>query len=160
MNEDRGERKISDRQILNSLQQGLTTTEIATEAGVTSDAIRKRLRRMGKRALPFLMQTESEFIGVQLDTMRQLAFVNQKCLEIVNDSKSKTLERLTAMKRIERQNEIQIRLMQTLYSIKEVKTFQETVLNVLANVDPAIRDEVMKQLRQRRTAVNLLKASS
>lgn len=158
MNENRGERKITDKQILNSLQQGLTATEIATEVGVTGDAIRKRLKRMGKRALPFLMQTESDFIGVQLDTMKQLAHINQKCLEIVNDARTKPLEKLTAMKRIERQNEIQMRLMQTLYSIREVKSFQETVLNVLSKVDPAIRDEVLKQLRQHRTAVGLLKA--
>jgi hypothetical protein len=158
MNENRGERKITDKEIVNSLQQGLTATEIATEAGVTSDAIRKRLRRMGKRALPFLLQVENDFMGVQLDTMKQLAHINQKCIEIVNDTKTKPLEKLTAMKRIERQNEIQIRMMQLLYSVKEVKSFQESVLNVLAKVSPAIRDEVLKQLRQHRTAVGLLKA--
>jgi len=158
MNENRGERKITDKEIVNSLQQGLTATEIATEAGVTSDAIRKRLRRMGKRALPFLLQVENDFMGVQLDTMKQLAHINQKCIEIVNDTKTKSLEKLTAMKRIERQNEIQIRMMQLLYSVKEVKSFQESVLNVLAKVSPAIRDEVLKQLRQHRTAVGLLKA--
>jgi len=99
MNESKGQRKISDRQILALLRQNYSVSEIAGELGVCADAIRKRMKRMGRKTLPYVMQSESEILGIQLNTAQQLSYVNQKALEIIADDKSKTIEKLSAMKR-------------------------------------------------------------
>lgn len=154
-----GKRIVSDQQILDRLRNNMTATEIANEFGITSDAVRKRIKKMGQRALPYILQRESAIMGVQLDTQKQMLHINQKTFEILNNPKTKVMEQLAAIKRIERQNEIQLKMMQVIFSISEIKAFQESVLSVLQEVDPDVREAVIEKLSQRRSAISLLKAS-
>lgn len=148
--------KISEKQILNSLKIGLSFSEIANEFGMTYDGVRKRVRNMGAKALPYMFQVESKILGVQLDTMKQLSSVNSVCLGIMFNSKSTKSEKMAAAKRIERQLEIQARFLQSIFAVREIELFQQTVVEVLAGVDPNVRDKVLCQLAAKRTMLNVI----
>jgi hypothetical protein len=57
---------------------------------------------------------------------------------------------LRAMGEIKSQVELQLKIFESLYSVREVEAFQREVLDILAEVEPEVRNEILKRLNQRR----------
>ena len=58
---------------------------------------------------------------------------------------------LRAMAEIRGQLGLQLEIFQALYSLQEAEAFQNTVLEVIGEVDVKIRDEIVRRLNQRRS---------
>jgi len=59
---------------------------------------------------------------------------------------------LRAMAEIRQQLDLQTRMFQALYSIQEVKEFMNTVLEVMREVDPDVRREIIRRLNDKKSA--------
>jgi len=58
---------------------------------------------------------------------------------------------------VRRQVELQVKIYETIYNVTMVAEFQEEILNLLKEVDPALRDEAIKKLKQRRSMRGLVR---
>jgi hypothetical protein len=58
---------------------------------------------------------------------------------------------LKAMAEIRGQLKLQLEIFETLYSVKAVQEFQETVLQTISEVDKDVRQEIINRLNQKRT---------
>lgn len=61
---------------------------------------------------------------------------------------------------VRKQIELQLKIAETVYSVSMMAEFQEEVIDVLKEVDPKIRDEVVKRLKDKRKVRGLLKDMS
>lgn len=59
---------------------------------------------------------------------------------------------LRAMAEIKSQVELQLKIFETLYSVKEVDAFQREVLDILAEVDLEVRNEIIRRLNEKRSS--------
>jgi hypothetical protein len=57
---------------------------------------------------------------------------------------------LKAMQEIRGQLKLQLEIFQCLYDVKQVAAFQEEVLDAIGQADPEIRENIVKNLQQRR----------
>ena len=60
---------------------------------------------------------------------------------------------------VRKQIELQVKIYETIYNVNMVAEFQEEIINVLREVDPLLKDEVIKRLKQRRSIRGLVKVN-
>lgn len=157
-------RRFSDNQLLSFLQNNYNITEIAQHFGVSRQAIYQRMHKIGKDALVFLLQDRGiKQIGKTLEpplkTIEQLRFVNEKTIEFLHKEGISEKSYLGALARIEKQNELQFKIMQMVYNMSEIKVFQKIVLDVLREVDPSIKREVVRRFEAKQTMSALVSRS-
>jgi hypothetical protein len=58
---------------------------------------------------------------------------------------------------VRKQVELQLKIAETVYSVSMMAEFQEEVIQILKQVDPKARDEVIRRLKERRQIRGLLK---
>lgn len=66
---------------------------------------------------------------------------------------------LRAMAEIRSQIDLQLKIFELLYSAREVDAFQNEVLEILAEVDKGVRDEIIQRLNAKRVARSALRFS-
>ena len=73
--------------------------------------------------------------------------------EIIDEFKFKDPHEiaLKAMSEIRGQLKLQLEIFQTLYSLQAAEEFQNTVLETIAEVDPNVRNEIIRRLNSKRT---------
>jgi len=147
---------LDDLTLKTLIQQGVKVPEIADRYGVTKQAIYKRLKNVGQALVQKTLYNDSEIFGRHLKTLDQLIKINEECFKMVDSKDTKEFIKLQAMRRIEAQNELQIKLYQAMYSVQEVRQFQQTVLEVLHEVDPSLKQEVLKRFKRRRSLSGML----
>ena len=60
---------------------------------------------------------------------------------------------------VRKQIELQVKIYETIYNVTMVAEFQEEIINVLREVDPIIKDEVIKRLKARRSLRGLVRVN-
>lgn len=141
---------MSTEELILFLDAGVSTSQIAEYFGITERAVRKRIAKLKaaeKEAM--LIKTTADGKRV-LDTPEQFTVINKLALEGLLDKKYNMPTKIQLMNRIEKQNEFQLRYCQIMYTINAIQSFQETVLEVLDEVDPSLRAEVLKRLREKK----------
>lgn len=66
---------------------------------------------------------------------------------------------LRAMSEIRQQLEFQLKLFQALYSVQEVEEFMKTVLEVMREVDPDVRREIVRRLNDKKSVRSAVRFS-
>jgi predicted transcriptional regulator len=149
-------------------EAGLTGAAIAKSLGVGAPAVSKALRKIGVARNQDIVLESAQKINVRkLNAMAQLERINsaiQKQLdEIQKELKSATGPgkadlrdaQIKATAEIRKQLSLLLDISRTLYDVEQVKAFQEIVLEELQNVEPEIRNRVLKRLRERRSTGSL-----
>lgn len=148
--------KITDDELRNELLHETPILQIAAKYGVTHQGLYKRIRRMKQDdADLFLTKHTAEGIPI-LDMRSQLLFLNRITWDILRDTKTPANTKLTAIKRVEAQNELQARLEQILVSIQNTTAFQQAVITVISELEtayPGIKLMFMQKMREQKTLV-------
>jgi len=61
------------------------------------------------------------------------------------------------MAEIRGQLDLQLKMFQTMYDMQAASEFQETVLEVIAEIDPEVRNEIIRRLNERRSVRSALR---
>jgi len=169
-------RKLCDTELLKRLDAGESYVEIAKRFGITKQAVHDRtlkLRRQTTKAVIAAPQHVRQIASQQIDAIGQLQQLNQTANEML-DAAVRTLRGvelpvidpfsendppairdphkhvLAIMAEIRGQLKLQLELLQCLYSIQEAQNFQATVLEVIGEVAPDVRNEIITRINRKR----------
>ena len=184
-----GRSKLSDKKLLELVDEGRTLAEIARLHGISRQATSKRLIELrGKTTRAVVAKKVNEIVERKIDALEQLNKINtyanelldllmrwnrgdQEALQIlesqvkmvrigqgeavewIKEYKFKDPRELAlrAMAEIRGQLGLQLEIFQALFSLQEAEEFQSTVLEVIREVDPHVRDKIIRRLNERRT---------
>jgi len=149
----RGNVKITDGELRTEIEAGLTIPEIASRYGMSRKTLYPRVRRMEQNTLDAVLIGETEAGEPVLNFREQIAFINRATMDILRSARTSTNLKLTAVKRIEAQNDLQARLNALIMNVQETRAFQETVLETILELEetfPGIRETLVQKLRERK----------
>lgn len=122
-------------QKLDTIQQ---LTKINTDANELLDLCMK-WQRGDEAAIQVLeSQVKTIRVGKSEETVKEFKFKDPRDIA------------LKAMAEIRNQLRLQLEIYQTLYDLKAVKEFQETILDTIAEVSPDVRNEIIRRLNEKR----------
>lgn len=149
----KGAKGVRDETIIEYLRQGYSQADIARAVGLTDQAISKRVKRLGHRAVSALFHADSQLWGVELKTMAQLAELNSRLMNIATRKDSKTEEIVQTAREIRQQLDFQMRFQDALRVQQRFEEFRETVLRVLDEVGQTLgidlRERVMVEFKRK-----------
>ena len=184
-----GKSKLSDKKLLELVDEGRSLAEIARLHGISRQATSKRLIELrGKTTRAVVAKKVNEIVERKIDALEQLNKINtyanelldllmrwnrgdQEALQIlesqvkmvrigqgeavewIKEYKFKDPRELAlrAMAEIRGQLGLQLEIFQALFSLQAAEEFQSTVLEVIREVDPHVRDKIIRRLNERRT---------
>lgn len=144
---------VKDETVIEYLRQGYSQADIARAVGLTDQAISKRVKRLGHRAVSALFHADSQLWGVELKTMAQLAELNSRLMNIATKREASTDEVVQTAREIRQQLDFQMRFQDALRVQQRFEEFRETVLRVLDEVGQALgvdlREKVMVEFKRK-----------
>jgi DNA-binding Lrp family transcriptional regulator len=150
------QKKVEDDVIVGYLRQGYSQSDIARAVGLSPQAISKRIKRLGHRAVAAMFHADSQLWGVELKTMSQLAELNSRLLGIAQGKDRRSEEVIAAAREIRQQLDFQMRFQDALKVQQRFEEFRETVLAVLDELGQElgldIREKVMVAFKRRTEA--------
>ena len=177
--------KINDHKLLRLIdRQGMNQTEAAKELGVSRQAMSRRLQEIrGKTTKVIVAKKIEKVVEQKIDIIDQLQKINSDANEILDllmrwgrgdkeaiqilEKKPAKLHRmndphelaLKAMAEIRNQLMLQFKILGSLYSLQKAEKFQKTVVDILGDVDPEIRMEVIRRLQAEHSIRSVLRYS-
>ena len=144
--------KINDRKLLKLIdKQGKTQAEVARELGVSAQAVSKRLQDLrGKTTRVIAAKKISEVVDRKIDAIEQLGRINTEANKLLDELEDDPGLKIKVMAEIRGQLELQLKILQTMYSLQEAQAFQETVLEVISEVEPSVRTTIIENLNRKR----------
>ena len=149
------------------LSEGKKIIEIAKILGVNQQTIRRDLAKNERLITThnIVQNTQSLILGNDIDPIQQLYDINKMCWEILDEAKQaaidnpktdQTEKKLSAMKEIRAQLHLNHTILQTLFDIQHVKSFQDAVLEALDETSPALRREAIDRINKKRAVAGAL----
>lgn len=149
-------KKVDDEVIVGLLREGYSQADIARQVGLSDQAISKRVRSLGHRAVAAMFHADSQLWGVELKTMAQLAELNGRLLNIARGKKATNEHVVAAAREIRQQLDFQMRFQDALKVQQRFEEFRETVLFVLDELGQELgvdlREKVMDKFRRKTEA--------
>jgi transcriptional regulator with XRE-family HTH domain len=139
--------KLSDETLRRCLEQGLSQEEIAQRAGIAQSSVSKRIARLEPRAIARNLTRVEEAFASLWDTRKAAEENYTRAVKNYKVCDDKT----RAIAEIRNHIKLGIDVMSLLYSIEELRAFQEEVLTILDECEPGTRDRILARLRERRT---------
>ena len=155
--------KINLKQLDQMLRAGESQRKIAQVFGVTESAVSKAKKQLRQNVVKVVgLEKTNEVVEVHLDVVGQLRSINLAIYEELNRAKEavtrasgrdqihiqNVITRLSA--EIRRQLETQMKICQLWYEARAVAEFQEIVLTAINEVDPKLKEEIIRRLQERR----------
>ncbi len=149
-------KKIDRVKLSQLLRQGKPGIEVAQYFGVTPGAISKAKKELNINVVKSVaLENAHLVVGKNLDAVTQLQSINKKAHQIINDL-SKKPDRadrqviLKACGEIRKQLVLQLEIFKALYDMEAVAEFQKEVLSIIGEVEPSVRDAIVKKLKEGR----------
>ena len=165
-------RKVDLQKLKVLRDKGLSGIEIAKHFGVSEGAVSKNLKSLTKAISQDIVLREAEKINdKQLNAMSRLEKMAQDVdveIEAINKELGEApkggkteLRELKIKFNAEGRKQINshVDLAKMVYDITEVRKFQETVIEVIGEVDGEIRNEILKRLKERRALGSVFRRS-
>jgi len=151
--------KIADGKLLKLIDiKGMNQSEAARELGVTRQAVSRRLQQLrGKTTKVIATKKIEEVIDRKLDLISQLEKINAEANRLLDELEDSPGLKIRVMAEIRGQLELQLKILQTVYSLQEAQSFQETVLKVIGEVEPSVRKAIIDKLNQQRAVRSAVK---
>ena len=155
--------KIDIRKMERLLREGKSQREVAQVFGVIESAISHAKKSLGKNIVRTVgLERANEVVEVHLDVVGQLRSINSAICEELNRAKEavtrangreqihiqNVITRLSA--EIRRQLETQMKICQLWYEARAVAEFQSIVLTAINEVDPKLKEDIIRRLQERR----------
>jgi predicted transcriptional regulator len=143
-------RQVSDADIQQYLDLGMTQGKVARLLGVSEAAISKRLAAMRLRDAAL---ADGKSVNAARSSVFNFAATQERCAQMAEALLSEALEpmeRLQVIQFLSGLSRSCLSSLGTLYSIDEQRAFQEEVLAALAEMSPDAREKVLRRLRETR----------
>jgi DNA-binding Lrp family transcriptional regulator len=142
-----GTAKIKDTKMLRMVNDNIPQAEIARHFGVSPAAVCKRLRELrGRTSYAVAASKTAAIIDNKLDVISDLNSINEQTKTILAGAKENPVLALKAISSIQQQISLAITLYEQVYSIDQMNNFNQEVLQVLEECDPALRKKVINRL--------------
>jgi len=148
--------RIDKEELRRYLNEGKSQAWCARFFKVTEGAITRAIKKFKIETTKALVSEEGKrAVKHSLDAVDQLYMINEKAngiLEKLEQSKKRPDQYLIlkACSEIRGQLSLQMEIYKTLYDMKAIVEFQEEVLNAISEVQPEVRERIIKRLNQRR----------
>ena len=164
-------RKIDLQQLKVLSNKGMSGSEIAKTLGVSEGAVSKNLKALTMAISQDVVLREAKTINdKQLNAMSRLEKMAKDVdneLEDINTELKETKTEKTELRELKikfsaegrKQINSHVDLAKMVYDIGEVRKFQETVIEVIGEVDGEIRNEILKRLKERRALGSVFRRS-
>lgn len=139
--------KLSDEALRNYLKRGMSQNEIARLAGMSPSAVSQRATRLERNGFSRTPEVVAAAHASLWDTKAAAEENYRRALSNYSVAEDKT----KAIAEIRNHLRLGMDVLSILYSIEEVKAFQEEVLALLDEFDPESRERLLARIRQRRT---------
>lgn len=164
--------RISRRDIEKLVAEGKGVSEIARELQASKSGISERCKRMG--LVPPKAKRGCKAVvlhGEGVDPANQLQKINDLTIEILNKAIKAMRKQgskgitdpltscLRAMKEIREQTSLRFSIAEKVYDLELRKAeveFREEVLQVIEEVSPDVKAEILKRLKERRAARSVI----
>ena len=156
-------RILNDNKIIALVQAGNSPKQIADRFGVGVAAVSKRLKKLKVGMVrDVALRSAGRLADSKLNVMARLCKASevvdlevdhlQKVIEGTTGAERQALQeqRLRHLVELRKQIGSALEIAQTLYSIDEVKAFQQEVLNAIAEAAPEVRAKILHNLQERR----------
>ena len=145
--------KIDKIKLSQLLRSGKTQRECAKVFGVTEGAISQARKELNIAVIKSVaLESAHHVVEKNLNAIDQLRNINRKAntlLEAAIQAKDHDTT-LKAMREIRGQLELQLEIFKTLYDVQAVADFQREVLTAIGEVDPRVRNLIIKRLKEGR----------
>jgi DNA-binding Lrp family transcriptional regulator len=143
-------KKLSTAGLLRRVDAGESFAEIAKDAGVSRQAIQKRVRKLrGRTTKAIAVGKVEKIVDQKIDAVGQLSLINERALQLLDEAEDNPELRLKAMAEIRNQLRLQLEIYSTLYDLRAVAEFQDAVLTTISEVSPDVRERIIRKLNQR-----------
>jgi len=148
-----GTQKISDKEMLRLIdKQGMCQSEAAKALGVSRQAISQRMQGLiGKTTKVVVAKKVEEIVDRKIDAIEQLQKINEEANRLLDELDQNPELKLKIMAEIRGQLKLQLDLFEALFNLQAAEEFQNTVLKVIGEVDPNVRNEIVRRLNQERS---------
>jgi len=148
-----GSQKINDRELLRLIdRQGMCQSEAAKALGVSRQAVSQRIQELrGKTTKVVVSKKLEEIVDRKIDAIEQLQKINQEANRLLDELDQNPELKLKIMAEIRGQLKLQLDLFEALFSLQAAEEFQSTILKVIAEVDPNVRNEIIRRINEERS---------
>jgi predicted transcriptional regulator len=156
-------RRIDDETMARMLtQERLSQADVARHFGVSEAAVSKAVRRLNRDMPRHVGLERAKAVADRsLNVVDQLAYINHViCEELdwaIAESRKPDASRRTFAETImnltgevRKQLALQVDIVRALYDVQGAAEFQREVLNAIAEASPAIRQEILRRLAEKR----------
>jgi transposase len=142
--------KIDFKKLHQLVTEGKSGREIAKHFGVTPGAISQAKKRLKIAVIKdTALEAAHKIRDKSLNAADQLYKINQEANRLLDTLEKEPDLKIKVMKEIRGQLKLQLEIFQCLYDMQSVQEFQAEVLDIIASVDPEVRDEIIYQLKKR-----------
>lgn len=164
--------KIDRVKMTQMLRAGKTQKEVADFFEVTEGAVSLAKQELNIAVVKDIaLESAHRVVAESLDTVGQLRKINEYANELLDllmgvnqgdEDSIKILEEcgykcrdprdltLKTMKEIRGQLRLQLEILAALYDLKTIQEFQDEVLAVISEIDPEVKNDIIRRLHERR----------
>jgi predicted transcriptional regulator len=131
-------------------KEGLSQAAAAKELGVSRQAVNTRLKQLrGKTTYAVAAAKVEQAIDSKLDVVEQLKGINQVAQDLLASVGDDAHLSVKLMAEIRNQLRLMMDVYEMLYSLEGAAQFQQTVLEVLEECDPGLRQQAIIKLNEK-----------
>jgi len=150
-------KKFTDEELRQLLNQGLSPADAARKLEVTRSCISRRMKGFkSKSTLNIVSANSFREADRRLQVMTQLLSINKDARRMLKDLGEKDPTRIKVWAEIRRQLDFQLKIFEVLYSVETARRFQQTVMEVIEEISPDVREEIISKLNERAVVRRLL----
>ncbi len=142
---------FSDMDLNKALGEGMTNKQIAKKFKVTEASVSVRVKNLKKRNTGAIIANETrQMVSDRLDSFDQLEKINAMANKLMDEATAEPELKLKCAGEIRAQLKLQCEIFESIFSMRRVQLFQQTVLDVMDKVDPEIRKDFVRLLNERK----------
>ncbi len=164
--------KVDLRKMESMLRGGMKNKDVAAFFGVTPGCISQHSKNMSNLVVRSMsLEKANEVVKSHIDVVNQLISINDAITDELQKAKEQAdetsgAERIKFQKiiielaaEVRRQLDAQMKIFELWHDTRIVHEFQQVVLDILNEVQPGLRDEIISRLKQIRAIRSTVKFS-
>jgi predicted transcriptional regulator len=134
--------------------------DAAKALGVSRQAVSQRIRELrGKTTRVVIAKKVEEIVDRKIDAIEQLQKINHEANRLLDELDENPELKLKIMAEIRGQLKLQLDIFEALFSLQAAEEFQNTVLKVIGEVDPNVRNEIIRRINEERSVRGTVRLS-
>jgi predicted transcriptional regulator len=126
--------------------------DAAKALGVSRQAVSQRIQELrGKTTKVVVSKKLEEIVDRKIDAIEQLQKINDEANRLLDALDENPELKLKIMAEIRGQLKLQLDIFEAIFSLQAAEEFQNTILKVIGEVDPNVRNEIIRRINEERS---------